>query len=704
MRSLLLALLLFPVLAHAQAVPTSRLAQANWRAAGVTPNGGIPARATVCRTILAATYKNGADDASGGIQKALDACPSGQTVLLGAGTFRVLSLISVPSNVTIRGAGAGVTILNKTNGAFKPVGEWPQSQPSPADNAAIFRVGNSNFPHFQNGTVKTLTANAVQGATSVTLNNVGGLKVGQYVEISEDQFYTGSWQTLPLSSGVANIWEVWSGDRIGFSRYRVAAAAYPVTITTSDAGTNRLSTSGAHNIPVGALVYITGHGGTFSPVEANGTYMVLDVPTSSTLTLRQYNSGSTAIDITAGGSGGTMHTGRAYTTFTAGPVAATGSALEWFNRGGGHLYNEVKQIAAIKGNTVTFTSPFTDTYRTSHSAELAVNDTAYVEHAGIEAMTLNNGADGAIKFLAAAKSWVKDVEIHEWAGHGIGIHQSHRIEITGCYIRHTAWPVPGGGGYAISFVDGSSELLVTNSITRDTNKNIVANSGGAGSVVSYNYFDDALIWYDLSWQEVSANASHFGGPHHVLFEGNRAVNFDSDFTHGSAYSHTAARNYLTGQRESYAGLTNGRTLGLGILQLNMSAVGNVLGYAGMTSPWVLASASFAAPTVPTVYKIGYDPGDWNQAAHAATVSSFIDGDNYNYFTPGIRTAAGGAVPNSYYLSAAPSFFGTCAWPWVDAGGDRKVQTLPAYARYVAKQPLDTVTNRCAASGGPMPLR
>ena len=76
--------------AGAQPVPTSRLAVANWQTAGVTPNGGIPARATICSTILAATYNNGADDASARIQAAVNACPVGQTVLLGAGTFKVI--------------------------------------------------------------------------------------------------------------------------------------------------------------------------------------------------------------------------------------------------------------------------------------------------------------------------------------------------------------------------------------------------------------------------------------------------------------------------------------------------------------------------------------------------------------------------------------------------------------------------------------
>lgn len=433
-RAIVLALLLAPTFAHAQAVPAARLATANWQSAGVTPNGGIPARATVCATVNAATYGNGASDATAGIQAAIDGCPVGQTVLLSAGTFRTDSTITITKAITLRGAGAGVTVLEKTNGAYKPVGDWPQSQPTPASEAAIIRIGNSQFPHFQNTGVKTLTANAVQGQTSVTLNNTTGLSVGQYVEISEDQFFTGGWRALgTVESGAANRWEVWSGDRVAFARYRLVALPSG-TITSSDAGTDRLTLNTTTGLQTGDLLYLTGHSGTFSPSDSAGKYLVASIPTAGQVTLTTYST-NTAVDITAGGSGGTFETGRAYTTFTAGPVGATDSPLAWFNRGGGHLYGEVKKITDINGNTVTFSSPFTDTYRTTHSAELATNDTAYVTGAGVEALTLFRGSRGALEFMAAADSWAKDVEVVEWLGHGFQIVQSHRIEITGCYVR-----------------------------------------------------------------------------------------------------------------------------------------------------------------------------------------------------------------------------------------------------------------------------
>src|SRR5882672_6757105 len=69
----------------------------NWSSAGVT--GGIPNRTTICSTL-----NPGATAAQ--INSAIAACPSGQVVLLNAGTYTLSSSIKFSkSNVTLRGAG-----------------------------------------------------------------------------------------------------------------------------------------------------------------------------------------------------------------------------------------------------------------------------------------------------------------------------------------------------------------------------------------------------------------------------------------------------------------------------------------------------------------------------------------------------------------------------------------------------------------------
>jgi len=85
--------------------------------------GGIPNLTTVCATVDAATYGNGTQDATAGIQAAIDACPAGQVVRLTAGNFRVDGAfpITIDKGVVLRGAGPSATKLRKTNAIANPL-------------------------------------------------------------------------------------------------------------------------------------------------------------------------------------------------------------------------------------------------------------------------------------------------------------------------------------------------------------------------------------------------------------------------------------------------------------------------------------------------------------------------------------------------------------------------------------------------------
>src|SRR4051812_14554550 len=96
-------------------IPADRMT--NWNP-GLNSMGGVPNRTTIFATINAATYGNGASDATAGIQAKLDACPNGQVVQLSAGTFTINSdILFIRKSITLRGAGATLTILQRTNGA-----------------------------------------------------------------------------------------------------------------------------------------------------------------------------------------------------------------------------------------------------------------------------------------------------------------------------------------------------------------------------------------------------------------------------------------------------------------------------------------------------------------------------------------------------------------------------------------------------------
>ena len=130
------------------------------------------------------------------------------------------------------------------------------------------------------------------------------------------------------------------------------------------------------------------------------------------------------------------------------------ASMSWFARSD-RATNEIKQIASVSGNTVTFTSPLTISYRASHLAQLtpyttdpntkahaANNLDVHVINAGVENLSIFGGADGGLRFEAAAYSWAKAIEVTEWLGEGVAINNSFRVELRDFHIHTGSWPNP----------------------------------------------------------------------------------------------------------------------------------------------------------------------------------------------------------------------------------------------------------------------
>ena len=385
----------------------------------------------------------------------------------------------------------------------------------------------------------------------------------------------------------------------------------------------------------------------------------------------------------------------------------SGNAGAWFCRQDRPIC-EVKEIASVKDNVVKFTTPLHIGYRASHSAQLTAYDTPFIEYSGVEGLTLEGGSEGDVTFEAASRCWAKGIEATAWLGVGVGVNSSFRVVLRDSYIHDGVWPEPGGGGYAVSLALGSSDALIENNISLNVNKVIVARCSGAGTVVGYNYMDNAWIYTSPTWVEVGLNGSHMVGSHHMLFEGNYAFNGDSDCTHGSSIYHTYFRNHLSGRRlggrlfpegpegaKTVSDEGNIRCAGLGYGSRWMSFVGNVLGLPGKMGGWVYednGAASSARPYTNSkaVWRIGYDSVHWEQSGDPDVASTLIRDGNFDYLTNRVHWNVDrqGAVslPDSLYLKSKPSFFGAARWPWVDPLGSTNLYVLPAKARYDAGKP------------------
>jgi hypothetical protein len=153
----LLSVLLIPASARAQAwsgiLDPSRAI--DWSNAGIP--GGIPVRTTQCGSTIA-PYSGSAAT----INNAIAACPAGQFVSLGAGTFNLSSGISFGghSNVTLRGQGANSTFL-----IFSGAGAGSY-------NSVISMEGSVSANGYENN-VCDWTGGYSPGTTTITIVNCG---------------------------------------------------------------------------------------------------------------------------------------------------------------------------------------------------------------------------------------------------------------------------------------------------------------------------------------------------------------------------------------------------------------------------------------------------------------------------------------------------------------------------------------------------
>lgn len=593
-------------------------------APGLMKAGGIPYRTVICATLS----PSGGDD-SAAIQSKLDSCPNNQVVLLNAGTFKVNNHLLIHSAITLRGAGAGQTILSKTDGAKARTSQMQPVDPGSYTYDAQPNVilGPQRWPSSDSS--YNLSADALSGTNSATVSSGSGFAVGQFVLIDEKS--GASWQAVPTGFGCTNSALpspcpplVWQGDRVAWNMH------YPTQTYQDDNGNS--NASGPYDSTPGVLP------------DSMGWFARSDRPT-----------------------------------------------------------NEIKEIASVSGNTITFTTPLTISYRTSHQAQITkyAAQNAQIANAGIEMLTVKGGADGGIRFENAAYSWAKNVEVTQWIGEGIAINGSFRIEVRDSYLHTGSWPEPGGAGYIVSLAEGSSEVLIENNILFDACKEMVFRSSGAASVVGYNYADDSWDFDTPTWVEVGLNASHMAGPHHVLFEGNYSQNFDSDYTHGNAIYLTVFRNWLTGQRRDFTDSSNVRTVGLAYGSWWDSFIGNVLGRSGQMSGWHYTDQAMSCDSRgenctanngnwgdSDIWKLGYDPERWDMHPDMKTLQTVIRDGNFDFLTNSQRwhnTPAGFTIPNSLYLTAKPAFFGSKSWPWVNPANGQ-IAVLPAKARFDAGTP------------------
>jgi len=646
---------------------------------GVTYNGGIPTRTAIYATISPSGDTSGVKD-SAAIQTALNNCPVNGVVLLAPGTFYIGTTLTIAnSNITLRGSGAGATVLYQTAG-----------------NSAVV-VGTLYFSYIQ---PMYLTADAVQGSNTLT---VGGTCLSTGSNQAGSAVACGS----PSSLSVGELVNVSEQYDQSLTVYTNSASIGTCTTQTTDSCASA------------------------GPQTEGGDYLGKGECSCNHF---WYNGDSCWRSTSCEAPAANLN----QALLMARPL---GQVMEVASVSGNTITFTTKFHMPYRASHKARITRF-------GWNDLSTPVGLPVRGVGLEAFTVQNGGGGddagPLAFTVASHSWMKNIEVENSYAVNVLLKGTFQCEVRDSYIHQTTTPDPGGAGYGYGVDSYSADNLLENNISWGFNKVMVMRDSGGGNVIGYNYMTDGYGRGYATEVEVGINASHATTPQHELFEGNESQNFGSDTTWGNSIYITTLRNHLTGLRIAKAGLvgpfsgasyivdqSNRRMAEVNLGDLSFSFIGNVLGCsvantcANASPPDTACLCAEANATMGpsgtqnTTNQTGfvYEPSTPNDSLVSVWQFEYADAYNYGNGTLSFSTTPtilrmgnwdyvnnaqmwpgmGGigtpnkppsplpTIPNSFYTSTKPAFFGSNPWPWVDPTTG-KTYVLPARSRFDSGTP------------------
>jgi hypothetical protein len=480
-------------------------------------------------------------------------------------------------------------------------------------------------------------------------------------------------------------------------------------IFTGDAGCAGLQSSicleNADNAyPLNTL----GHSANWTGGYAQGsTSITIDFKDSSlqvgsVLMLGQCNTGYSGNATTTGGgcsNGSSSDNGQIFMCDDGGVCSTEG--------GEGITQNERAQGQAVVVTSISGSGPYTiginpGIYMPNYAA--ASSPGAWwmgdvIHNDGVESLSLdstNSGGNYGIAIFDARDIWIKNVRSLRPNRSHVRTEDVARLTVRDSYLYGTQNASSESYGFEL---DLASDVLVENNIVHHVTAPLVNGKQTSGVVYGYNFTINDFYTPSPQWMQASSYF-HAAGLNYILYEGNDAASAETDIIHGTGHFLTGFRNRWHGWEPcaDTPGCTGSKTLATEAVVLwafnrYFNFVGNVLGtsayhtgYECFTVTSTDGCTSYNAGNL-AVYEMGYSNlNSWcNNCGGAGSPpndglvrKTLMRWGNYdtvnasNQFNasevPSTISPYGNAVPNSqslppsFYLSSAPSWWGTVAWP------------------------------------------
>lgn len=341
---------------------------------------------------------------------------------------------------------------------------------------------------------------------------------------------------------------------------------------------------------------------------------------------------------------------------------------------GDNSIGQIVKITNISGNTVTTEFPLQFSYLTSQNATITNRDAVVgigVENLYLE-RTVSSGSGSNFLMTDTANSWISRVWSEKTLTAHVLIRRGYQNVIRDSYFHDSFLFSSGGQGYGVRG-DYTSHNLIENNIFNYLRHSMVMQLGSTANVLGYNFSQNTNTTQNPGWMEDDASLHGFY-PQMNLFEGNIALQFNSDNVHGTNGPNTAYRNRFERDLNAFTNpISNPSKFPLVNIDANNpnhSIINNEVGSSTtdpVTDPILVDSSSPAILT-----------------------------NNYIYQTGQLENPTVDSLPASLYRTQKPDFI-TGAWPVF--GGDiaPNSNTLPAKERFLANTPIPSVSSSSTSS-------
>lgn len=376
------------------------------------------------------------------------------------------------------------------------------------------------------------------------------------------------------------------------------------------------------------------------------------------------------------------------------PVTNDGGsgACTWCGRDSGNrpIGQWVRVTAVPSTTTATIEPALYWNYKTSLTAQ-GTKATGLTQNSGIEDLTVDNsvsGARDAVFVHFAVNSWLLRVEVKGSYRRAVDMQGGMWNTIRESVFHDGVPATPTVGtqygpdrAYGIFVGPNPTACLIENNIFYSLSLMLSLEGAPSGNVIAYNYFTDSF-YKDSEWGRLTIGM-HGAHPMMNLIEGNHSRDkFDADNYWGTSSHQTFFRNRMYNVAGKLYG-SWGFDLYKGVRYYNI--VGNVLGTTGYETIYEIIG-NFTYTGSKSIYRLGFiDAGDSDASGNDAQVkSTLLRHGNWDSVTNGVvwdPNISDHVIPDSLYLKAKPSWFGSLAFP--PYGPDRTPMTgqIPAEVRY-----------------------